>query len=105
MKKRILLLGGIVLLGLLIWFVRGRLNRPAQSETISAGEPKAAAVEPVRRIVAASGRIEPISEEVAVGAEIAGRLVDLLVEEGGQVRRGAVPVSYTHLTLPTNREV
>ncbi|MEY3282994.1 MAG: hypothetical protein RIR86_1007, partial [Acidobacteriota bacterium] len=29
MKKRILLLGGIVLLGLLIWFVRGRLNRPA----------------------------------------------------------------------------
>lgn len=90
MKKMVLLLAGVVLLGLLIWFVRGRLSRPAQSESITAGEPKAAPVEPVRRIVAASGRIEPISEEVAVGAEIPGRLVDLLVEEGGEVRRGAV---------------
>ena len=33
------------------------------------------------------------------------RVLGLLVSDRGQVPGGSDPVSYTHLTLPTNREV
>jgi HlyD family secretion protein len=39
-------------------------------------------------MVAAPGRVEPISEEIKVGSELSGRLVAVLVEEGDLVRRG-----------------
>lgn len=43
---------------------------------------------PVR--IAAPGRVEPISEELEVAAEVSGRIAALLVEEGDGVEAGAV---------------
>ena len=49
-----------------------------------------------------NARLVPLRGELLVQA-----LVDVLVENGvvTDVRPGLEPVSYTHLTLPTNREV
>lgn len=41
-------------------------------------------------LIPAPGRVEPISEEVDVGAELSGRLVSVLVEEGDEVEQGQV---------------
>lgn len=41
-------------------------------------------------LVAAPGRIEPVSEEIEVSSEINGKLKSVLVEEGNQVRRGQI---------------
>lgn len=40
--------------------------------------------------IAAPGRVEPVSEEVKLGAELDGRLDRVLVDEGDTVRRGQV---------------
>ncbi len=40
--------------------------------------------------VAAQGRVEPVSEEVEVSAEVSGRLLQVLVDEGDRVARGDV---------------
>jgi HlyD family secretion protein len=42
------------------------------------------------KLIAAPGRVEPISEEINVSAEIRGKLKAVLVEEGDPVRRGEV---------------
>ena len=41
-------------------------------------------------LVAGPGRVEPISEEIEVGAELAGRLAAVLVDEGAAVTRSQV---------------
>jgi HlyD family secretion protein len=41
-------------------------------------------------VIAAPGRVEPISEEISVGIELSGRLRDVLVEEGDRVTKGQV---------------
>lgn len=89
-------MGGLVLIGVAILIIRVRVSSTAKPGITSggtlaataAGERQAATGELVRSVVAASGRIEPVSEEVVIGAEIPGRLVALLVEEGASVRRG-----------------
>ena len=43
-----------------------------------------------RRVVAALGRVEPLSEEVRVAAAMTGRLAEVLVDEGDRVERGQV---------------
>lgn len=43
-----------------------------------------------KAIVAGPGRIEPDSEDVKVGSELAGKLKDVLVEEGAQVKKGQI---------------
>jgi len=60
-----------------------------------APEPVAqAAVAPsTPRAVVAPGRIEPISEEVAIGTELDGKLAAVYVEEGQAVRRGQLIAS------------
>jgi HlyD family secretion protein len=40
------------------------------------------------RLIAAPGRVEPVSEEIKIASEIAGRLRSVPVEEGDRVRRG-----------------
>ncbi|QLA21030.1 HlyD family secretion protein [Desulfolutivibrio sulfoxidireducens] len=40
--------------------------------------------------VAAPGRVEPVSEEMRLGFDIAGKITDVLVEEGDAVRRDQV---------------
>lgn len=41
-------------------------------------------------VIAGPGRVEPRSEEIAVGAEVPGRIAAMLVDEGDRVVRGAV---------------
>jgi ABC exporter DevB family membrane fusion protein len=41
-------------------------------------------------IISAAGRVEPISEDIRVGAEIAGKLREVRVDEGDHVRRGQI---------------
>jgi len=42
------------------------------------------------RLIAAPGRVEPISEEIKIASQIVGRLRSVPVEEGDRVRRGQV---------------
>ena len=42
------------------------------------------------RLIAGAGRVEPLSEEVNVAADIDGRLASVAVEEGERVRRGQI---------------
>ena len=46
--------------------------------------------QPPEALVAAPGLVEPVSEEVKVGAELNGRLDTVAVEEGDRVQRGQV---------------
>ncbi len=41
-------------------------------------------------VIAGPGRVEPDSEEVKVGSELAGKLKNVLVEEGAHVKRGQI---------------
>jgi HlyD family secretion protein len=88
-----LLLSGI-LLGLTIFFFlkdRGKVflsdlavsaQSTGQSESKVSSEPEI--------LIAAPGRVEPISEEIKVGTEISGKLKEILVEEGDRVQAGQV---------------
>ena len=77
---------GIVLTLILAGAVGWAYYRPVPTQ---ASAPAQAAVPDVRAIVA-PGRVEPLSEEVAIGSEIDGRLAQVAVEEGQAVRRGQV---------------
>lgn len=57
--------------------------------TASAAYSQTAAPRP-QGMIAAPGRVEPISEEIEVGAEIGGRIKDAVVEEGDAVSRGQI---------------
>lgn len=54
--------------------------------TVSADAPKSA----LPSFVAAAGRVEPRSEEVAIGSELDGRLRRVYVDEGQRVQRGQI---------------
>lgn len=54
---------------------------------------QAAAAPSAPRAVVAPGRVEPVSEEVAIGTELDGKLATVSVEEGETVRRGQVIAS------------
>ncbi|NBO66081.1 MAG: HlyD family efflux transporter periplasmic adaptor subunit, partial [Acidobacteria bacterium] len=82
-----MLLVGLGLIGYGVWAWRERVTRSQAPPEVPAN---ASAAQPARRVVAASGRVEPVSEEVVVSAEIPGRVIALLVEEGDSVRSGAV---------------
>ena len=43
-----------------------------------------------RSVIAAPGRVEPLSEEIRIGSELNGKLSDVRVEEGDRVARGQV---------------
>ena len=87
--KRTIILSAIVFgliafsLGYFLWF------RPAQNERkvlaeVETVEQKTA----MQNLVVAPGVVEAISEEIEVGAEISGKLKQVLVEEGEQVIKG-----------------
>lgn len=42
------------------------------------------------KVIAAAGRVEPVSEELKIASEIAGRLREVRVDEGDRVRRGQI---------------
>jgi HlyD family secretion protein len=80
--KRILI-AAIVLIGLAAAFEFPRSKTSA--DTPLPGQPAAS---PAR--IVAPGRVEPLSEEIKIGAEIDGRLQSVPVDEGSTVRRGQV---------------
>lgn len=82
MKRTLLVIVPLAALavGLAAW------NRPAAS-TVAAGSDK-----PVTRagLVAGPGRVEPLSEEIKVGAQIPGKVKFIRVEEGDHVKKGQI---------------
>ena len=63
--------------------------RPAQIEQkVSAENEPPKPNKSTRNLVVAPGVVEPISEEIEVGAEISGKIKQVLVEEGEQVFKG-----------------
>src|SRR5262245_25083939 len=42
------------------------------------------------RVIAAAGRVEPVSEEIKIASELAGRLSEVRIEDGDRIRRGQV---------------
>lgn len=83
MKKYIGLFS-LLLLAALGLFLFRRTAEPTQPA------PATPPPKPVRFAIVAPGRVEPVSEEVAIGTEIDGRLTAVLVEEGQPVRRGQI---------------
>ncbi len=73
---------GVLVLGASAWLVWARPGARVAAATAAVPEPAAH--------IAAPGRVEPVSEEIEVAAEVSGRLVALLVEEGDRVEAGAV---------------
>ena len=59
------------------------------SQTQAAPKPPATKSADAARIVA-PGRVEPLSEEIKVGAEISGRLQQVTVDEGDSITKGQV---------------
>ncbi len=87
--KRTIILSAIVFgliaasLGYFLWF------RPAQNEQkVSAEKETAEQKTAAQNLVVAPGVVEAISEEIEVGAEIPGKLRQVLVEEGDEVLKG-----------------
>jgi HlyD family secretion protein len=80
--KRSIWMTGILFVAVSLWVL---FRDPGMG-----GEPVAAAGVPeaAKRAVVAPGRVEPISEEVAIGTELDGKLAAVHVEEGQTVRRG-----------------
>lgn len=78
------LLGG----GLFAWS-RSASSAPAPPAS-EAGPVAAGVLSTSTTIIAAPGRVEPISEEIDVAAEVSGRLREMLVDEGDHVEAGRV---------------
>jgi len=82
MKRMMKTIAGIVVAAILL------------GVTFAVRQGSASAPEPVatldRSIAAGPGRVEPISEEVRLGADVSGRLQEVPVEEGDRVTRGQV---------------
>jgi HlyD family secretion protein len=79
-------LSAVALGGLLMW------SRSADSSPAAGAPPTGAAAHlaPDAALVAAPGRVEPVSEEIDVATEVSGRIEDLAVEEGDRVEAGQV---------------
>jgi len=73
-------LGAIAVLNLILWLGPGKQ---------AAAEPGAAPAGPTV-LAAGPGRVEPISEEISVSAQISGKLQAVLIEEGDRVPSGQV---------------
>lgn len=88
MKRTIILSSVAILLtavslGYFVWF------RPAQTEQkVLAEQQKIEQKTSAENYVVAPGIVEAISEEIEVGAEISGKLKQVLVEEGDEILKG-----------------
>ncbi|MCI0454072.1 MAG: HlyD family efflux transporter periplasmic adaptor subunit [Candidatus Dadabacteria bacterium] len=74
----------LLIIGLVTSFLiisRGRASQPIPSSSVN---PE------LKSLVAAPGRVEPISEEINLGADISGKIKEVLVEEGDQIKEGQV---------------
>jgi multidrug efflux pump subunit AcrA (membrane-fusion protein) len=88
MRRTIVLSGIIILLtafslGYFIWLRPQGIEQKAETKTQNTLKTE------INRIVA-PGVVEPVSEEIEVGAEIPGKLKTVFVEEGDSVSKGQV---------------
>jgi multidrug resistance efflux pump len=101
-RALILAVAAAMILGGALWLrsnLRPRSSAPAQTAASAkavpapgapatgAGTPPAGGVSPW---VAAPGKVEPFSEEMRLGFDIAGKLAEVSVEEGDRVRQGQI---------------
>ena len=63
-------------------------SRPTAEQKVAAASKSLS--EGSGQLVSAPGRVEPLSEEIRVSSEVAGRIRELRVEEGDRVRKGQV---------------
>ena len=80
MQRRTLIVTGTALAVLSVAAVTMRTRVHAANPRVPSAAPSG--------VIAAAGRVEPISEDVKVGAELDGKLRQVLVDEGDHVRRG-----------------
>jgi len=83
MKRQTLIIAGTALAAILI-------AKATIQPHGAAKDPAPAAPAGRNGIIAAAGRVEPVSENVRVGSEVPGKLRQVLVDEGDHVRRGRV---------------
>ncbi len=81
----IVAIAAIVGVGSTLWVLRGSKGAQSPVPVVEAN----AAAKP-SSLVAAPGRVEPISEEIKVSAEIRGKLREVRVEEGDTVKQGQI---------------
>ena len=77
MTKRLMLVAaGIVTVGITLWARHGGIDPNEATAAVLASTPA---------LVAASGRVESVGEERAIGTDVVARLVHVLVDEGEAV--------------------
>lgn len=86
-----------------LW-LRGSGGRSPKAVPRPATREQAPGAPAVPAWVAAPGRVEPFTEEMRLGFDIAGKIRDVLVEEGDPVRRGQVLASLAADELPARTE-
>ena len=79
-----------IIAALLVAVVLGALAFHSSGNGKSAAAPAAPLPVITKTVVAGPGLIEPDSEDVKVGSEIAGKLKQVLAEEGDVVKKGQV---------------
>ena len=91
MKLRLasLAVAALLVIGGAVW-MRGLSPRPHPKAVPAPREQPSDGKRTPAAWVAAPGRVEPISEEMRLGFPIAGRIREVLAEEGDRVRRGQV---------------
>ena len=77
----VVFIGALSLVISLLFIDRGRFSK--SNPTVLAEEEREA-------VVAAPGRVEPVSEEINIGSEIPGKLKAVRVEEGDRVAQGQI---------------
>ena len=71
----------------LVWALAGTLDARAADPGVPARDLPSPAP---RTVIAALGRVEPLSEEIRIAAAMTGRLAEVLLDEGQPVTRGQV---------------
>ena len=72
---------------LVVWALVGTFNARAAQPTVPTRELPAPAP---RTVIAALGRVEPVSEEIRIAAAMTGRLAEVKFDEGERVEQGQV---------------
>lgn len=90
-RTLILLVAALMIVGGALWLrgnVVSRSATPARTAAPAAAPASSANVAP--DWVAAPGRVEPLSEEMRLGFDIAGKLAEVSAEEGDAVKQGQI---------------
>ncbi|MBC7797314.1 MAG: biotin/lipoyl-binding protein, partial [Pyrinomonadaceae bacterium] len=88
--KRTLILSTIAVLLTTTSIVYFAYFRPSQAESKTANANVNNGEKSQSKVIAAPGVVESVSEEIEVGAELAGKLKSVLVEEGDEVLKGQI---------------